>query len=490
MSRKPVRIVFAVVLSAFVASGSRAYNERVHAWLPGAAFAERTDHLAEMLDPPEDGGGFRSWFYERASAHPDSTVRQAFLSRFPSLESFDPWALKEWLMLDPVGAVWGIDQFPSSSQTRGHTWALGARHPDDDRRNTDRFLYGADRKSILDHAGDPISYDPMITAMGGPTGISSQAHAHYQLIPEPRTDDPAILKTEPWRFSVPPDVATYGADFVQIYTDLAALAGFWQGPGAPWLRHEFQANGWHHLQDTGNQIHTVQVGTHEYFRDAWLRALWDRVRTLGGLLEGGATLEEHGIGSIRNHHLLSEELFGRRFERALEVPDPDLQQAVSAPTEADSALIRAVRHRLRIAIPESAGESSVPWSLPFGRAITLGMVDLSSREGAEVYGATWAWADRRLRGAGFEYDGGIHDPEDFVRAGSQAALEEFFRLQARGLRRSGEAMRIHDALLSRLVDDATVTERIDGTNACIRRLVVFLDDYHRGAAARRSQSLD
>ena len=86
------------------------------------------------------------------------------------------------------------------------------------------------------------------------TGLSSQAHAHYGLPKLAFSDDPSVLKTEPRRFAIPPTVHTFGADFAESYTMLAALAARLPGGERLALTHAGAAA--HHIEDVANQIHS------------------------------------------------------------------------------------------------------------------------------------------------------------------------------------------------------------------------------------------
>src|SRR5205807_9668230 len=82
----------------------------------------------------------------------------------------------------------------------------------------------------------------------------------------------ASVEKEPWRFAVPPTAHAYGAELAQLYTDLAFLAANSNLPGREWLATCFAGAAFHHVEDVGNQIHTVQVGIYEFFRAAWVQS--------------------------------------------------------------------------------------------------------------------------------------------------------------------------------------------------------------------------
>src|SRR5229473_3215603 len=65
-----------------------------------------------------------------------------------------------------------------------------------------------------------------------------------------------------------------------------------------WLAACFAGAAFHHLEDVGNQIHTVQVGIYEFFRDAWMQSKLRDLRTLGGLLGERRSLRQIGRASV------------------------------------------------------------------------------------------------------------------------------------------------------------------------------------------------
>jgi hypothetical protein len=256
-----------------------------------------------------------------------------------------------------------------------------------------------------------MPYDPATLDFGALTGTTSQGHAHYGLVEGPLSDDPKVLKSEPWRFAVPPTAHAYGPEFVRIYTDLAALAAGSELPSAAWLSATFAGAAFHHLEDLCNQIHTVQVGTYQFFREAFVQSKLRDLETLGGLLGQRRSLRQIGVRLIANHHLLSEDYFAKHLRevdlREIDQPDPDIAGA-----------------------PDLA------------RAI----IDKSSREAPEVYRLAWRFSAKTLRDgiSGHEYDGARgDDPDAFVShtRDARAAIAEFDAIEVRGIRRAVTALR-------------------------------------------------
>jgi len=393
----------AALLAALIAAPALAYNEAVHAFITRRALPDDTPVPAPAQG---DLDAFRELFWRRASAHAE------FARRFPSPLSFTAWELKEFLMLDPAARVHGIDLLPDDpAPTRGELLERASRWPDDDARNRNRFLRDPRTHEVVRAPdGSPLPYDPATLDFGALSGSTSQGHAHYGLVEGPLSDDPEVLKKEPWRFAVPKTAHAYGPEFVRLYTDLAALAASSGLKSAPWLQAAFAGAAFHHMQDVCNQIHTVQVGIYEFFESAFLQSKLRDLTTLGGLLGERRSLEQVGLRLIANHHLMSEDLFAKHLrDVALQLDQPDPAIA-SAPDP------------------------------------TRAIIDRSSREAPEVYRLAWRFSAKTLRNgvSGHEYDGSKgDDPDAYVSTSREAqeAVREFYVLQARGVRRAVTALR-------------------------------------------------
>src|SRR5438067_10167448 len=283
-----------------------AYNEAVHAEITESVFPSE----GAPLQPPSqaDLDGFRALFWKAASAEP------AFAARYPAEASFGAWEFKEFCMLDPAARVHGFDLTPDDAQqlTRGQLLALASRWPDDDERNRHRYLRDAKTHEIVKASdGSPMPYDPATLDFGSLTSTTSQGLAHYGLVDGPLSDDPEVLKRDPAHFAVPPTAHAYGAEFAQLYTDLALLAANSGLPSAQWLTLTFEGAAFHHLEDVANQIHTVQVGIYEFFESAFIQSKLRDLKTLGGLFGGRNSLTQIGLCLIANHHSMSEDLFAK-----------------------------------------------------------------------------------------------------------------------------------------------------------------------------------
>jgi hypothetical protein len=361
----------AFLAAALLSLPALAYNEKVHAFITRRALPDD-----QPVVPPtqEDLDTFRAQFWVRGSANP------AFAARYPTIHDFTAWDFKQFVMLDPAARVHGFDVTAGDDAgTLGNLLERASRWPDDDERNQHRYLRDPHTHEIVRAAdGSPIPYDPATLDFGSLTGTTSQGHAHYGLVDGPLSDDPEVLKKEPWRFAVPPTAHAYGAEFVQLYTDLAVLAAQSKLPSAVWLQAAFAGAAFHHLQDVCNQIHTVQVGIYEFFEAAYLQSKLRDLRTLGGVFGERRSLKQVGLRLIANHHLLSEDLFAKHLgELSIDIDAPDPEVA-SAPD-----LARAI-------------------------------IDRSSREAPDVYRLTLHYSAETLRDGvyGHEYDGTKGDDPD------------------------------------------------------------------------------
>jgi hypothetical protein len=355
----------------------------------------------------------------RAGATAGGGLQQRFLARYPELARFDAWELKRLLALNPDQRVAGLDEdvpLPVGSDGAA-VFAAASRLPDDDRRNQDRFRHDASRAVVRDHDGKPLPDDPATLEMGDLTGLSSQAHAHYGLPKIAFSDDPEVLKHDPRRFAIPPTVHTFGAAFADLYTALAVISAKLDGGERLALVHAGAAA--HHIQDVANQIHTVQVGIYDFFVDAKVESLKEELRSVGGLLRPRPTFVSIGIDIIANHHTLAEALYAKHL---LAPGDPVARLLAPVDTDFETALGR---------IPAACSPG-------FGRSIAEAMIDRSSFEGAPVYAAIRAVANRDLSRVGHHFHDDSDDPDAFVRPG--ADLSHFYDLEARGAARADQAL--------------------------------------------------
>ena len=396
--RREVRRLLLALLTASPAA--LAYNEAVHARITASVFPSEGALLTPATQADLDA--FRTLFWRTASTGAD------FARRYPTGASFGAWEFKEFFMLDPAARVHGFDLTPDEARplTRGELLQRASRWPDDDERNRHRYLRAA-REIVKAADGTPMPYDPATLDFGSLTGTTSQGHAHYGLVDGPLSDDPEVLKKDPAHFAVPPTAHAYGAEFAQLYTDLARLAGKSGLAGGPWLGATFAGAAFHHLEDVANQIHTVQVGIYEFFESAFLQSKLRDLKTLGGLLGERRSLKQVGLRLIANHHLFSEDLFAK--------------------------------HIGAIGRDPSFG-AQVPGD-QFGLGLAKALIAQSSREAPEVYRLAWSFSLPTLRDGvgGHEFETG-DDPDAYLDSSKTQAIAQFYALENRGTARAAQAL--------------------------------------------------
>lgn len=474
-----VALVAALLAAPTAALGYAIY---LHDLLPATALGR--DRAPSGLAVPRDtlaGAGdadverFRAWIYDHARAHPDTALRTVFLRRYPTPAAFDARAFKEFLMMNSEARVLGVDSFAAVYRVRTHSDSgldphppyrpgqrialeealqLGSIYADLDRRNQDRLWRTADGAPRLTATGDTVPFDPITLNMGKLTGGSSQAHAHYGLNHEPKSSDPEVLKRAPWNFALaigfPGEVHTYAEENTQIYTDLAILAAFSGLRGGPTLSALYAGSAMHYMADVANPVHTVQAGIYDIYLDATLTRLRRQLATLFGLLGRAPTRNAVGVDILTNLHNFSEHLFKVELESSwdrasrnrLDSVPPSMQPALAALEEGDDALRQELLRSLARLLRQDPKAG-------VGAMITASVVDSTYRDGAELYRLTRQLAIDPLRRGTLVVDfDTIPDARiwEFVKGrrtpATEAALQLFNEVQARGLARATVALRV------------------------------------------------
>ena len=391
---------------AALGGNAGAYDQKVHALLSARAYTGP----ATVSGDAAAVKALREQLWHVGAETRDAELKRRFLLRWPRLETFDAWSMKRLFALNPEKHVAGFDEdapLPAGESARD-VYAAGSRLPDDDERNRDRFRHDNIRGRVYDHWGRPLPDDPATLEMGGLTGLSSQAHAHYGLPHLAFSDEPSVLKSDPRRFAIPPTVHTFGADFAESYSMLALIAARLPGGQRLALTHAGAAA--HHLEDVANQIHTVQVGIYEFFVDAKIESIKEELASVGGLLRPRPGFVSIGIDIISNHHILAEALYAKHL---LSPSDPVATRTLA---------------------PLDAGAPKPSSCTPaFARAIADKLIDQSSYEGPQVYRAIRTAAQRRWSRVG-QHFGDNDDPDAALRPG--ADLAGFFDLEVTGARRA------------------------------------------------------
>ncbi len=312
-----------------------AHHQEVHAWAESFLVPDSTE-----LTVPSEGDleRFRHFLYDVWSKSP--VIGSRFKKLYPTFTSFDAREFKRFLGLSLEHPVPGIDVVgPVLDSLRLAQWACA--QPDEG-MNQDNWLYDDSGGLITDRWGRPVPFDPASAQMGGISGLVSQAYAHYQLCPGPKTDDFDILASHPERFASPPDVKTYAAHFAQVFADLAVLARMSDSPASRYLYVLFRGYSHHFILDGSDHFHTVQVGSRKFFVDALKQSLWFNTISAGGLFFRVPSLVTIGVRIISNHHLLGENLYAAWLSGMIP-RDGIHDRAQEALKEGDSILKRRMK---------------------------------------------------------------------------------------------------------------------------------------------------
>ena len=444
-------LVIGCLVVAGAAATAGAYEQRVHVLLSTRGYRGPESVRGDATSVR----ALREHVWHAGAEARDAALRRRFLARYPTLAAFDSGAMKQLFALNPDKRVVGFEDdapLPEGASARD-VYAVASRLPDDDERNRDRFRHDAGGAVAHDGWGRPLPADPATLEMGALTGLSSQAHAHYGLPRIAFSDEPAVLKSDPRRFAIPPTVHTFGADFVESYGALAALAA--RLPDGERLALTLAGAAAHHLEDVANQIHTVQVGIYEFFVDAKIDSYEEELRSVGGWLRPRPSFVAIGLDIISNHHLLAESLYAKHL---LLADDPVAALTAAAPADPD--LQRTL-------------DGIAPDCTPgFGRAVAEALIDRSSYEGPEVYRAIRNLAQRRWSKVG-QHFGEHDDPDDALKL--DADRSRFYALEAAGARRALQALaawwtrmnacRALDDGAATTLAEALVRERLDALDA-------------------------
>lgn len=469
------RLCFALLL---LPSSALAYSESVHATLTQTALASALVDTPIQLDPISPTA-VRALIDSYGRNQLEPALREEWVRRYPTPNDFDAWALKEFLMLAPASTVNNIDQNKSTDVHLVDYVATSARQPDDDKRNIDRLAYDAKRQPLADKEGQPVPADPALLNMGRLGVLSSQAHAHYGLAQVEFSSDSEVLKTDPKRFAVaagydPGPILTLAAEMNQIHTDLALIAALSGQPDASVLQWGYAGNGFHYLEDVGNQVHTVQVGLYDFFVDAYKGRMLQSFLTGGGYFGHLRSLASIGIDILTNHHTLGEELTEKHL---LMKDDPVSKRLMSAMTQDDPAFLKQLEDALAKLGPHPEQEA-------YALVLTRTLIAVSAEEGDDLYRATRAIALPKWRDEGVLYDYTSVDPDTAVYpsdAGHAADYEAFWALQEKAFRRVGTVLRKQVALQQAFVASAVDATQVEGlrglvTDRLIRRQFTMLHE--------------
>lgn len=495
-------------LALIVPRWAEAYAVRIHELFPLRCLppSEALDRTRLSPVSSNDLDAFRGWLDSQFRNHPDPGVRQRYVTRWPTAASFDRRAFKRLMSWNLQKEVNGVDQAQGLPCTARQAISVGSGQSDTDWRNRERVALDAQGQPLRLPDGREVPADPLILNMGRVRGLSSQANAHYGLADVPLSAEPEVLKTDPRRFAMAHSwpagpVRTFAREMCQLHFDLAVLARAWGTPAGLSLSHLFLGQGYHYLQDVGNQVHTVQVGYYDFFVKAKLLT-WARALVTGGGYFGDlAPFEKVGVELLTTHHVVSENLNAKRIDEVLAnglPPAGPIREAMEGLTQDDPALAASIDEALGDPVPGTASARPEHAAAPTlrqseGRAkmaalVTDRLIEASSHEGADVYRHMAGALHGRMSRYGVVIDSEEGDPDKLLADTSDPAvkahLEALYGLHAKAYRRVGTAMR---RLHARYVDLAGVDVSTETARAFAAGLLADRLDELDGEERRLSQ---
>lgn len=494
-------LMLGIVLALLGPAPAHAFSEAVHKMLTERAL--RGIVPIGNLPNPSEPSLVKFWLWLGQALAQDSQDLQLdggdperFRDRYPSPHAFDAWAVRGFLGLSQEAdrPVWGIEAYDKSQLVERFGVLIDASvRPDTDRRNQDRFAYDAKRLPMKLPDGRRVPADPMALNMGAPTGLSSQAHAHYQLGADHPSDKVETLQKEPWNFVTAlgfptPTVETYAADMAQLHLDMAIMVRYWgivqMDSTAEYLSLQWVGAGMHYVEDAAGPLHTVQVGSYELFKRAKIQAMLQALRTGGGTFGEMHPFTELGLGFLRNHHLFAEAWAQTELEAARDgkPAQPAMKAAWDQAGVDDPDLLKALGDSLK---PHLTGPlTQQPWQGGQGAGWILvkTLAKVGMRDGAALYDAAARASATRLSRPGFELkDGEGLRPEmlgDRSDADVQTAERQMAEIHGRSVRRATTALRLYWQAFQQGSPDAAA-----------RRLRRTRLDYLEAQEKRRAQYL-
>lgn len=458
-------ILCAALAGCALPTGAAAFTVGVHRKLTERALMGTVErgNLAVAVD--KDLVDFWMWLGSALAYKTESVFDQGepdrFMARYSSPRAFDAFAIRGFLGLRQTQEppIWGLDTFDRGAVLeRLASIAAGSTFPDLDKRNQDRFAYDKKREIMRLPDGRPVPADPAALNMGEATGLSSQAHAHYQLGTDKPSADPAVLQERPWDFAMPlgfpaGKVETSAAWMAQVHLDLAILAKTW-GDGEFHSAGEYFALTWlgaglHYVQDVAGPLHTVQVGAYDLFVQAKVAHTLRALATGGGLWGNLPTFGSIGMNFLRNHHLTAEAWLARELDEVDggRAAHPAIAAAWKLAGEDDPELLKALTGQLE---PYLTGPFSMqPWDDGEGPGSLLvrALARLGAQDGAAMYGAITLAGGATLTALGTVLpDEAKLRPEllgDPGNAEVREATDRMARLHAKSIRRATTAARLY-----------------------------------------------
>ncbi|MFZ4579518.1 MAG: hypothetical protein ACOYOB_14090 [Myxococcota bacterium] len=426
----------------------------------------------------QDQAAFFAWMVDRMRAEGDdgSPERARFRKRFPPGTAVDAFDLKGFFGFgqhDGPGVV-GLDRaMPGGPETFVRLLVQASVQPDLDARNQSRLASNPDRTPLRLPDGRLVPFDPMTLNMGAVDGLSSQAHAHYQLGADHPSDSVETLQRQPWNFVLatgfPGPVETYAAAMAAMHLDLAIAARQWgvetANPAGMALAGLWLGAGLHYVQDVTGPLHTVQVGSYDLFKRAKIASWIEALRTGGGVWGTRRGFVSIGLGFLHNHHMMAEQWLSRELVSVLrgQSAHPAVVAAWQKAQGDDPAVVQAM--------PTDRGE-----------LVMQTLAGLGAKDGAELYAAALAAGAPKLTDPDYrigdeETLGPDHlgDPSDPL---VKAALDHMATLHGRSLLRAVTASRRYYEVFEHGEAGAALTRlrktRLDALDAAEARRATYL----------------
>ncbi len=448
-------LVGLVLLIAVAAPGPvAAFSVKAHRQITRLALEGKIETGTVAPANEADLVKFFTWLGKAMAMGGDPAGQAAFRARFKAPSDFNARGVRQFLGMteDPEVRIYGITRVEHKKRLERLALLIAASaYPDLDGRNRRCLLFSKAGAPEKLEDGRFVPFDPMALNMGGPEGLASQAHAHYALpgVLTP-TDDPEVLRNEPWRFVVAPawdgPVETYADEMAQLHLDMAILARAWGDEtylaAADYLAMVWLGAGLHYIQDASGPLHNVQVGSYQLFaraKKAWyLRALL----TGGGFFADLPSFITMGIHLLSNHHLLGERWLATQLDAAARGDKADLRIAtVLATLDTDDPHLSTVLERTLT--PYLPGPNRwQPWEdgRGAGNVIVEALAKLGARDGGALYDAIAAIAAPKISDMGYDLpeDGTVTDDlfRDPTEPEVAAAMDSMTQIQANSLRRA------------------------------------------------------
>jgi len=429
----PVAFGLLLVLFCMWPTLGQPYAEKTHSRLTELGLAADPALFRYDLTCPTawDLAQYRLWLENQFQTYLEPAVLKRYQTRFPDGSLAKPLNFRRLLghNQEPELFVVGIDRPPICGKRANAAGLLmtGSRLPDDDKRNRNRIYRLEDGSAPLDKYGRTIPIDPAIINMGAPTGISSQAHAHYALPDWELNSRVKTLKNEPHHFAAAfgwrdGEVETFAHDQAQLHYDLATLTMYWPHPTHRALAFTHLGACLHYVEDAANPIHNVQIGLYEFFRKAKIWSIYENLLSGGGAFASRLGFVQRGLNILTSHHLISEHV--ANVALFADIEDPELEYSgflpeAIAPSPKEVVALSAESPLIK---SQSAAEPI--------RAMVHQLARIGAPEGATIYRHTFAITTGSIHRGGYAVPDDERELKRMITGNRKKALPHLEALEA------------------------------------------------------------